>query len=174
MKSRKVLRTWPQEPSTFTGWVEEDRTARKPGKGWSEWDREKQKRTMTRRKERGRPLASRGAQMVKNLPAVKETWVRSLGWEDPWRRERQPIPVFLPGESHGQRSLVGIVQGDAKSQTQLRDWTELMNWDMTEWLILYKEKERPFSYCKDPSVTAKGPNRDLAGGADHYWCHFQE
>ena len=25
----------------------------------------------------------------------------------PWRRARQPIPVFLPGESHGQRSLVG-------------------------------------------------------------------
>ena len=25
----------------------------------------------------------------------------------PWRRARQPTPVFLPGESHGQRSLVG-------------------------------------------------------------------
>ena len=25
----------------------------------------------------------------------------------PWRRARQPIPVFLPGESHGQRSLAG-------------------------------------------------------------------
>ena len=25
----------------------------------------------------------------------------------PWRRKWQPIPVFLPGESHGQRSLVG-------------------------------------------------------------------
>ena len=25
----------------------------------------------------------------------------------PWRREWQPIPVFLPGESHGQRNLVG-------------------------------------------------------------------
>ena len=25
----------------------------------------------------------------------------------PWRREWQPTPVFLPGESHGQRSLVG-------------------------------------------------------------------
>ena len=26
-----------------------------------------------------------------------ETWVWSLGWEDPWRMERLPIPVFLPG-----------------------------------------------------------------------------
>ena len=33
--------------------------------------------------------------------------VRSLGWEDPLRRKRQSTPVFLPGESHGQRSLVG-------------------------------------------------------------------
>ena len=48
------------------------------------------------------------AQMVKNLPAMQETLVRYLGREDPWRRERQPTPVFFPGESHGQRSLVGL------------------------------------------------------------------
>ena len=34
-------------------------------------------------------------------------WVRSLGWEDPWRRQWQPTPAFLLGECHGQRSLVG-------------------------------------------------------------------
>ena len=44
-------------------------------------------------------------QMVKDLTAMQETWVRFLGWEDPWRRAWQPTPVFLPGESHGQRSL---------------------------------------------------------------------
>ena len=37
--------------------------------------------------------------MVKNLPAMQETWVRSLGWEDPLEEGRQPPPVFLPGES---------------------------------------------------------------------------
>ena len=47
------------------------------------------------------------AQMEKNLPAMQETWVWSLGWEDPWRRKWQPTPVFLPGEFHGQRSLAG-------------------------------------------------------------------
>ena len=31
------------------------------------------------------------------------TWVRTI----PWGRARQPTPVSLPGESHGQRSLVG-------------------------------------------------------------------
>ena len=50
---------------------------------------------------------------------VWETWVRFLGWEFPWRRKWQPTPVFLPGESHGQRSLVGYSSWDRKSQTQL-------------------------------------------------------
>ena len=51
--------------------------------------------------------ASPVAQKVKNLPAVWETrvepWVRSI----PWKRKWQPTPVFLPGESHGRRSLAG-------------------------------------------------------------------
>ena len=47
------------------------------------------------------------AQMLKDLPSVWETWVRSLVRRIPWRSEWLPTPVFLPGESHGQRSLVG-------------------------------------------------------------------
>ena len=46
-------------------------------------------------------------QMEKNLPAMQETWVQFLGQEDPLRRKWQPIPVFLPEESHGLSSLVG-------------------------------------------------------------------
>jgi len=38
-----------------------------------------------------------------------------------WRKKWQPTPVFLPGKSHGWRSLV--VQGVAKSWTQLSDFT---------------------------------------------------
>ena len=41
------------------------------------------------------------AQIVKNLPAMQETWVLSLGWEDPLEKERVPTPVFFPGEFHG-------------------------------------------------------------------------
>ena len=48
-----------------------------------------------------------GAQMVKNLPAVLETWSDPWVGQISWRRERQPTSVFLPGESHGQRSLEG-------------------------------------------------------------------
>ena len=43
--------------------------------------------------------------MVKNLPAMQETQVQSLGWED-LEKEWLPTPVFLLGEFHGQRSLV--------------------------------------------------------------------
>ena len=32
--------------------------------------------------------------------------VQSLGWEDPLEKEMETCSVFLPGESHGQRSLV--------------------------------------------------------------------
>ena len=42
--------------------------------------------------------------MVKNLPTMQETWVRSLDWEDPLEKE---MAVFLPGVFHGQRNLVG-------------------------------------------------------------------
>ena len=38
------------------------------------------------------------AQMVKNLPTMRETWVRSLGWDDPLEKEGIPTPVLLPGE----------------------------------------------------------------------------
>ena len=47
------------------------------------------------------------AQKVKNLPTMQETQVQSLGQEDPLEEAWQPTPVFLPGESHGQRSLAG-------------------------------------------------------------------
>ena len=47
--------------------------------------------------------------VVENLPAVQETWVRSLGREDPLEKEMATTPVFLAGKSHGQRSLVGSI-----------------------------------------------------------------
>ena len=57
------------------------------------------------------------AQMVKNLPTMRENKIQSLGWEDPLEKEMQPTPVFLPGESHGWRSLAGCSSQVCKSQT---------------------------------------------------------
>ena len=50
------------------------------------------------------------AQTVKNLPAmweIQEQWVQLLGQEDPLEKRMQPTPILLPGEFHGQKSLVG-------------------------------------------------------------------
>ena len=44
--------------------------------------------------------------MVKKMPAMQETWVRLLGWEDALEKGMTG-EVFLPGELHGQRSLEG-------------------------------------------------------------------
>ena len=49
--------------------------------------------------------ASLIAQTVKNLPAMQETCVQPLVRKIPWRREWLTTAVFLPGKSHGQRSL---------------------------------------------------------------------
>ena len=45
--------------------------------------------------------------MVKRLPAMWETRVRSLGWEDPLEKEMAARSSTLPGEFHGLRRLVG-------------------------------------------------------------------
>ena len=55
-------------------------------------------------------LGSLMAQMVKNLSAVQEPgfdpWVGKI----PWRKEWQPTPVFLPGESHGRATAHGVAK----------------------------------------------------------------
>ena len=79
------------------------------------------------------------AQLVKNLPAMWETWVRSLGWEDPWEKERLPTPVFCPGESHGQRSLVSYNpwgRKDLETTSQLNNnYVEIH--DLDDFLLIY-------------------------------------
>ena len=53
-------------------------------------------------------------QLVKNPPAMRETWVRTLGWEDPL--EKGKPPVFWPGEFHGLYSPWGHKQSDTTEQ----------------------------------------------------------
>ena len=59
-------------------------------------------------------------QLVKNLPAVRETWVWSLGWEDSLENGKLLTLVFWPGEFHGLYS-----PWDRKES------------DMTEWFSLH-------------------------------------
>ena len=58
--------------------------------------------------------------MVKNTPAVQETGVQSLGWEDPLEKGMaNHSPVFLPGKYCGQRSRQATVYGFAENWTEL-------------------------------------------------------
>ena len=65
--------------------------------------------------------ASLVAQIVKNLPAMQETWVQSLGQEDPLKKEWQPSPVFLLGNFTDREAWWALVHGVTKSQTRLSD-----------------------------------------------------
>ena len=66
------------------------------------------------------------AQMVKNLPAMQETQLRSLSGKDSLKKGMAPKPVFLPGEFHRQTSIVGTVHGTR--QRVGKDWkTNILN-----------------------------------------------
>ena len=90
-------------------------------------------------------------QTVKNLSAMWETWVQSLGRKSPWRREWQPTLVFWPGESPGQRSLAGYSPWDCKESDRTGP--------LTLSISLHKLRLRlPFSFktkCNFPSVPKK-------------------
>ena len=65
------------------------------------------------------------AQTVKNLPAMQETHVRSLGHEDPLEKGMETTPVFLPGEFHGQRNLMGYSPWSCKESDTTEQLTQI-------------------------------------------------
>ena len=66
--------------------------------------------------------ASLVAQMVKNLPAMQETWVQSLGWEDPLEEGMATHSNILAWRIPMDRGAwCATVHGVTKSQTQLSD-----------------------------------------------------
>ena len=54
------------------------------------------------------------AQLVKSPPAMRETWVQSLGWQDPLEKGKATPSVFWPREFHGWRNLVGYSPSGCK------------------------------------------------------------
>ena len=62
------------------------------------------------------PWASLEAQLVKNLPAMQETWVRSLDWEDPLEKGKATLSSIL------ENSMDCIVHGVANNRTQLSEF----------------------------------------------------
>ena len=66
--------------------------------------------------------ASLMAQMVKNPPAMQETWVRSLGWEDPLEEGMATHSSILAWRTPMDRGAwQAMVHGVTKSRTQLSD-----------------------------------------------------
>ena len=74
---------------------------------------------------------------------MQETWVQPLVGKIPWRRNWQPTTVFLPGKSHGRRSLVVYGPWVTKSQTRLSDFTSLPVRENT-WVELWEISVRGF------------------------------
>ena len=89
--------------------------------------------------------ASLIAQLVKDLPTMPETGFNSWFGKIPWRRKWQPTPVFLPEESHGQRSPVGY---SPKGRKELnitkvtRTWTYITQYVWTS-LVAQTVKHLP-------------------------------
>ena len=74
--------------------------------------------------------------MVKRLPAIRETWVRSLGREDsPGEGNGNPL---LPGKSHGRRSLIGYSPWGRKES----DTTERLHFLSLSPLLTFMELRR--------------------------------
>ena len=63
--------------------------------------------------------------MVKNLPAVPETWVRPLCWEDPLEKEMATHSSILTWNTPWAEKPGRLVYGVTKSQTRLSDFTFL-------------------------------------------------
>ena len=61
-------------------------------------------------------------QMIKNPPAMWETWVPALGWEDPWRRDWLPLQYSCLENSMDRGPWWAIVHGVTKNQTPLNDF----------------------------------------------------
>ena len=67
-------------------------------------------------------MASLVAQMIKILPAMGETWVQSLGWEDPLEKGMATHSSILAWKIPTDREAWwATVHGVAKSQTRLSD-----------------------------------------------------
>ena len=61
------------------------------------------------------------AQTANNLPALQETWVQSLGWEDPLEKEMATHSSVLAWRIPWTEERGGPVPGVTRSQTQLSD-----------------------------------------------------
>ena len=90
-----------------------------------------------------------GCQCRKRRRRGFDSWVRKI----PWRRKWQPTPVFLPGKSHGQRSLAGSGRWDGKES----DTTDTHN----------QERQLQHPPCHHVSLTISPHGCHVVGKVHH-------
>ena len=103
-----------------------------------------------------------------------DPWVEMICW----RRKWQPIPLFLPGESHGQRSLAGCSpRGHRESDTTEvtythTDWTRGLN----QYLLPWQADSLPWSYPRKPQVFFRTVScfYDVSGFGNLIWASISK
>ena len=88
--------------------------------------------------------------MVKNLPAMQETWIQSRVGKVPWRRERQPTPVFLPEESYGQKSLMGYSPWGHKESDRTEQMSIYTRCTLSSFSFRKEILSSPRNWSQDP------------------------
>ena len=82
-----------------------------------------------------------------------DCWVRTI----PWRRAQQPTPVFLPGESHGQRSLVGYSPWGCKQSDTTEATQHACTWEITNGNLITSQDYNVFQCVVSSTSLPKLP-----------------
>ena len=89
---------------------------------------------------------------------LRRRWFNSWISEIPWRRAWQPTPIFLPGESHGQRSLAGYRGCKESNMTEVTEHACIAVWqccDGFRWTV----KGLSHAYTRVPGLETPLPSR---------------
>ena len=91
--------------------------------------------------------------LVKNLPAntgdIRDVGLIPGSGRFPWKRKWRPTPVFVPGESHGQRSLVGYNLWGCKES----DMTDRLSTHVYEVMNILIDYSNHFTVCANIFIT---------------------
>ena len=96
---------------------------------------------------------------------MKCQWI--LGGEDTLEKAWQPTPIVLPGEFHGQKSLVGYSPWDGKESDTTEQLTPLMYRDLSNTLL-----KEVIKYLKHSKMVEQGFNHFLDLSFIYKWHHF--
>ena len=111
--------------------------------------------------------------MVKNLPAMQETRLQSLGGEDPLQKGMATHSSILVWESHGQRSLAGYSPWGRK-ESDMTEWRTLSHFIFKENRIqIFKKGEKREKTEEEEKCWKEGPlgNPRLVRQEDSLTCH---